>query len=71
MTDFTAFVTENWYNIALTFIGLGICWFLPTTKTIVDQHFKTNWKYLLYAAALLAVCICNMDKVVQFLYFQF
>lgn len=71
MADFTAFVTGNWYNIALVFVGLGICWFLPTTKTIVDKHFKTNWKYLLYAVALLAVCICNMDKVVQFLYFQF
>ena len=70
MADLTAFVTDNWYNIALTFVGLGICWFLPTTKKIAEK-FTTDWKYLLYAAVLLIVCICSMDKVVQFLYFQF
>lgn len=68
--DVQLFLTENWYNIALTFVGLAICWFLPTTKAI-SEKFKPNWKYLLYAATLLIVCICNMDKVVQFLYFQF
>lgn len=70
LPDVQLFFTENWYNIALTFVGLAICWFLPTTKTIAEK-FKPNWKYLLYAAVLLIVCICNMDKVVQFLYFQF
>lgn len=70
LPDVQLFLTENWYNIALTFVGLAICWFLPTTKTI-SEKFKPNWKYLLYAAVLLIVCICNMDKVVQFLYFQF
>lgn len=70
MSDVTAFVTDNWYHIALTFVGLAICWFLPTTKKI-SEKFETNWKYLLYAAVLLIVCICSMDKVVQFLYFQF
>lgn len=68
--DITAFVTDNWYNIALTVVGLGICWFLPTTKKLTER-FRTNWLYLLYAAVLLIVCICSMDKVVQFLYFQF
>jgi D-alanyl-lipoteichoic acid acyltransferase DltB (MBOAT superfamily) len=71
MVDFKAFVTDNWYNIALTFVGLAICWFLPTTKKITDEHFKPCFKWLAYAAVLLVVCICNMDKVVQFLYFQF
>lgn len=70
LPDVQLFLTENWYNIALTFVGLAICWFLPTTKTIAEK-FKPNWKYLLYAAVLLIICICNMDKVVQFLYFQF
>lgn len=70
MAEITAFVTENWYNIVLTIVGLGICWFLPTTKKLAER-FKTNWFYLLYAAVLLIVCICSMDKVVQFLYFQF
>ena len=70
LPDVQIFLTENWYNIVLTFVGLAICWFLPTTKTMAEK-FKPNWKYLLYAAVLLIVCICNMDKVVQFLYFQF
>ena len=54
----------------LTLVGLAICWFLPTTQKI-SEKFKPNWKYLLYAAVLLIICILNMDKVVQFLYFQF
>lgn len=70
VADFTAFLSDNSYPIILTLIGLGICWFLPTTKKKTEK-FTTNWKYLLYAAALLIICICNMDKVVQFLYFQF
>ena len=65
------FVTGNWYNIALTFIGLAICWFLLTTKKITEEHFKPSFKWLAYASVILAACICNMDKVVQFLYFQF
>lgn len=70
MADISAFAADNWYSIALTFVGLGICMFLPTTKKLAE-NFKTNWKCLLYAAVLLIVCICSMDKVVQFLYFQF
>lgn len=70
MGEIVTFMTDNWYNIALTFVGLFICWFLPTTKKM-SEKFTTNWKYLLYAAVLLIVCICSMDKVVQFLYFQF
>lgn len=70
IADAATFFTENWYNIVLTIVGLAICWFLPTTKKIADK-FKTDWKFLLYAAILLIVCICSMDKVVQFLYFQF
>lgn len=70
MADAIAFANDNWKNIVLTFVGLGICWFLPTTKKLTEK-FKTNWISLVYAAALLIICICSMDKVVQFLYFQF
>lgn len=70
MAEISAFVTDNWYPVVLTFVGLGICFFLPTTKTLAEK-FKTDWKRLLYAAVLLIICICSMDKVVQFLYFQF
>lgn len=70
MAEISAFVADNWYSVVLTFVGLGICFFLPTTKTLAEK-FKTDWKRLLYAAVLLIICICSMDKVVQFLYFQF
>ncbi len=63
-------LTDNWDMWLLTLVGLAICWFTPTTQKIAEK-FKPNWKYLLYAAALLIICILNMDKVVQFLYFQF
>lgn len=65
------FVINNWENILLAIIGLAICWCLPNTKYIVDNKFKPNWKYLAFAVVLMGICICNMDKVVQFLYFQF
>ena len=61
---------DNWDMWLLNLFGLAICWFTPTTKKMTE-HFKPNWKYLLYAATLLVICLLNMDKVVQFLYFQF
>ena len=64
------FFTGNLDMWLLMFFGLFICWFMPTTKKITEK-FKTNWIYLVYSAALLITCILNMDKVVQFLYFQF
>lgn len=65
-----AFVAENYQMALLLLAGLGICWFAPNTQTIT-KDFKLNKRTLLYAAILLGVCIANMDKVVQFLYFQF
>lgn len=70
LSEFTAFVVKNWDMILLLLVGSAICFFAPTTKKMCEK-FKTNWLYLLYAAALLIACILNMDKVVQFLYFQF
>ncbi len=64
------FFNQNLTNWGILFIGLAICWFAPTTRKIAEK-FKTNWIYLVYSAALLIICILNMDKVVQFLYFQF
>ena len=52
-------------------IGLIICWFMPNTKSISDRFDTKKWYYLIYPAILLAICIFKMDKVVQFLYFQF
>ncbi|MCI8307711.1 MAG: MBOAT family protein [Lachnospiraceae bacterium] len=62
----------NHQTMGLTcLIGLFICWFTPTTKTISDKFTTKKWYYLVYAAVLLSICIFKMDKVVQFLYFQF
>lgn len=54
----------------LVVISLAICYLAPTTKKM-SEKFKPNFGYLLYTGALLAICLCKMDKVVQFLYFQF
>lgn len=70
LSTLKSLLINNWDNWLLTIAGLAICWFFPTTLKI-SEKFKTNWKYLLYAAVLLIICILNMDKVVQFLYFQF
>ncbi len=51
-------------------IGLVICWFLPNS-TQMGERFKPTWKNMLFAAVLLIICLVNMNKVVQFLYFQF
>lgn len=62
----------NHQTMGLTcLVGLFICWFMPTTKNISDKFTTKKWYYLVYAATLLAICIFKMDKVVQFLYFQF
>lgn len=68
--DFIDFVVKNRDNWILLGVGLFICWFMPTTKKI-SEKFKTNWMYLVYSAALLIICVLKMDKIVQFLYFQF
>lgn len=70
LSTLKSLLTDNWDMWLLTLVGLAICWFFPTTLKL-SEKFKPNWKYLLYAATLLIICILNMDKVVQFLYFQF
>ena len=50
--------------------GLFICWFLPNSKTLAER-FRPTVLRVLYAAALLLACVIQMNKVVQFLYFQF
>lgn len=69
-TNFLAFWNKNMKEIITTIIGFGICFFAPNTGEICEK-FKPNLGYLLYAVLLLAICIVTMDKVVNFLYFQF
>ncbi|MDO4345100.1 MAG: MBOAT family O-acyltransferase [Eubacteriales bacterium] len=54
----------------IVLIGLLICWFAPTTKTM-SEKFKPNFIHFAYTAVLLAICLSKMNQVVQFLYFQF
>ena len=51
-------------------IGVAICWFLPNSKTM-GEKFKPSVRTMVYAAVLMLICFMNMNKVVQFLYFQF
>ncbi len=51
-------------------IGIIICWFLPSSKTMTEK-FKVNIWTAIYAGILMLLCITQMNKVVQFLYFQF
>ncbi len=51
-------------------IGMFICWFLPNSKTL-GEKFKPTWRNMLLCAVLMLLCFVNMNKVVQFLYFQF
>ena len=78
MFNFSSLANVNWLEfwnnnvreILTTIVGLGICLFAPNTEEI-SKKFKTNIFYLLYAVLLLAICLITMDKVVNFLYFQF
>ncbi|MGN0242781.1 MAG: MBOAT family O-acyltransferase [Lachnospiraceae bacterium] len=67
---FTEFITVHQQESLLLIISLLICWFAPTTRQMADK-FRTNLKYLIFTGGLLSYCILNMNKVVQFLYFQF
>ena len=51
-------------------IALVICWFLPNSQKL-QREFRPNVVRLLYSAILMLLCLVNMNRVVQFLYFQF
>ena len=51
-------------------VGLGICWFMPNSKSM-GEKFSPTLTRLLMSAGLMLLCILEMNKVVQFLYFQF
>ena len=51
-------------------VGLFICWFMPNSKSM-EENFKPTVRNLIMAAGLLLICFINMNRVVQFLYFQF
>ena len=64
------FIRSNAFTGLRLTIALIICWFLPNSKTL-QEKFKPTIFRLVYSAALMLLCFMEMNKVVQFLYFQF
>ena len=50
--------------------GIGICWFLPNSGQLGEKFKPTIWTAL-FSVGLMLLCIVQMNRVVQFLYFQF
>ena len=69
-TNILKFVQSNEKNGLILLIGILICWFAPNSKEIMEK-FKISKKTAIIAGILMAICLLNMNKVVQFLYFQF
>ncbi len=69
-TTIFTFITSNERCGLCLVIGILICWFAPNSKQIMEK-FKLSKKTLAIAISLIFICILNMDKVIQFLYFQF
>lgn len=46
------------------------CWFLPNSQTMTEK-FRPRAINAVYASCLMILCVMQMNKVVQFLYFQF
>ena len=70
---FTSIVTFFQWRKTSTLIlvvGICICWFLPNSKTLTEK-FRPKLLNAIYASALMLICLLQMNKVVQFLYFQF
>ena len=75
--DFSTMLSSVWHFISIhrssglrLVIGIIICWFLPSSKKMTEK-FKANIWTAIYAGILMLLCITQMNKVVQFLYFQF
>lgn len=63
------FMDKGFHGLLLLF-AMGICWFAPNTRQIMEKH-ENHALSLAYAAGLVVLCIVNMSKTVPFLYFQF
>lgn len=64
------FVTSHDFYGAHLAAGILICWFAPNSIRIMER-FKLSDKTVAFAAILMFLSLINMDKIVQFLYFQF
>lgn len=64
------FLSSRIYEVIILVLGIAICWFAPNSNEMADK-FKPTYKTMLFAAVLFALSVVQMNKVVQFLYFQF
>ena len=62
-------ISHRGIGLRLT-VALGICWFMPNSKTMEERFHPTALR-LIASAGLMLLCLMEMNKVVQFLYFQF
>jgi len=69
-TNIVNFILTNKRCGLYLVIGILICWFAPNSNQIMEK-FKLSKKTVIIAAALMFISLMNMDKIVQFLYFQF
>lgn len=77
--DFSFVSWDIWYlpniegdiwNFALVAFGLGLCWFWKNTNQLAER-FKPTWINLLVLLAFAIYSLMSMNKVSEFLYFQF
>lgn len=64
------FLMKRMYEVFILILGIGICWFAPNSNEMTEK-FKPTYKNMILIAILFALAISQMNKVVQFLYFQF
>ena len=64
------FIIQNKECAITLLIGILICWFAPNSRQIMEK-FKLSKKTVVVAATLMLICLANMERIVQFLYFQF
>ena len=69
-TNTITFITSNLKYVVFLVIGILICWFAPNSKQIMEK-FKLTKTTAIISATLMIISLLCMDKVVQFLYFQF
>jgi len=70
LSQMKSFVADNYKNLLIMNLSLLWCWFLPNSTQIGEKFRRTRISVVL-TVLLLGACLLNMDKVVQFLYFQF
>lgn len=64
------FLFARIYEVIILILGIIICWFAPNSNEMAE-NFKPTYQNMIFIAILFVLAISQMNKVVQFLYFQF